>query len=85
MVLKTLVYRLLKPLIQLLSTENSVKEYSTVKELRIRSKTQFVTKSKFENFDTHFPSIPLVKLHDCQQTHNIQTYIVILKMSKIFR
>jgi len=79
-----LMYSLLKHLIQLLSTENFIKEYSTVKELRIRSKTQIMTESKFENFDIHFSSIPLVKLHDCQQTHNIQTYIVILKMSKIF-
>jgi hypothetical protein len=36
---KTLVYSLLNHLIQLLSTENFIKEYSTLKELKIRSKT----------------------------------------------
>jgi len=39
MVLKMLVYSLLKHLIQLLSTESFIKEYSTLNELSIRSKT----------------------------------------------
>ena len=44
-----------------------------------------MSESEFENFDMHFSFFfRLVELHDCQQTHNIQTYIVILKMSKIF-